>query len=719
MTAVIRSLADSLRRFGDARLEALLIARPDLASPVPRGIAPLAARAASAGSARRALEALTLGQLHLVEALAVLEDGASPAELAAAVGAVPAQIAASLERIETLALVWGEDELHLLRPLREGLRTPAGLAPERGSDPSPEQAESIAEQARELLEDAAEAVAWGPAKITGQGALAQRLVQMGAARRTEDDALLIPRSVHLALRGGRVRRRFLAQRPAVDGDALQERIPGARTAQATERAHDALRVLRTVRDFDDDPPSVLHKGGLPQRDLKRMAARAGVEPVVLATILQAAWQAGLIGHDGQEWHPTRDWDVFRERSQEQRWAELTLAWAQGHHVAAVVGTPDATGAPRALLSDATFRDGVRSRRRRLLEILRETPTLSVTPDSLVRALAWAFPLVPAAILVEETEALYAEGEALGLIDEGALTVLGIELVAALEEQVTAADERLASALAENSPPPASEVLLDADGTCVIPGRPAEELLVLRDWTEPVSRGGGVTVRFTSASVRRALGAGRDPQALLDLLRHASRTPLPQALEYLLEDEQRRHGRLEVSRTSTLLVAEPEVLDLLQAAPEAKKLQLRRVAPTVATTLVDAGCALQTARRTGLAPQAVGADGRPSEEITHALHGGPVDTDLVRAEGPELRLPAAEAVARIRAADAGETELSVTDRLLAAIASEEEMDLGVVDGRGGIEVRRALPLALESGRLRARAVSDGEEFTVLLHRVTLG
>src|SRR5699024_7030387 len=69
VTAVIRSLAASLRRFGVDRLEALLVARPDLASPLPRGIGPLAARAAGATSARRALEALTLPELHLVEAL--------------------------------------------------------------------------------------------------------------------------------------------------------------------------------------------------------------------------------------------------------------------------------------------------------------------------------------------------------------------------------------------------------------------------------------------------------------------------------------------------------------------------------------------------------------------------------------------------------------------------------------------------------------------------
>src|SRR5699024_7944116 len=61
--------------------------------------------------------------------------------------------------------------------------------------------------------------------------------------------------------------------------------------------------------------------------------------------------------------------------------------------------------------------------------------------------------------------------------------------------------------AGGGPPPVEEVLLDADLTVVIPGRPAESLLPLLDWTEPVSRGGALTLRFTTASVRRALGDG--------------------------------------------------------------------------------------------------------------------------------------------------------------------------------------------------------------------
>ena len=719
MAAVIRSLADSLRRFGDDRLEALLVARPDLASPLPRGIGPLAARAAGSTSARRALEALTLPELHLVEALAVLEDGASPAQLATAVSSDPATISPGLERLTTLAVVWGEDELHLIRPLREGLRTPAGLAAPSAEDPSPAEAEQRIARARQALPEVLEALTWGPSTVSGRGRLAAQLLEAGIVV-ADGDSLHLPRTIQLALREGRVRRSHAAQRPAPEGPELSERIPGSRTAQSVERAFEALRLLGTVRGFDEDPPGVLRRGGLPQRDLRRLAERAGASLLTYATVLQCAWQAGLIGHDGEEWRPTAEWDSHRQLRPALRWAELVLAWARGHHVAAVVGTPDASGTGRSLLSEMTRRDGVRTRRGSLLRLLRTSPGIDASEDSLAAALAWAFPLVPAEVIREETAALRTEGQALGLLDGGALTALGHELVLALDEEITRADARLASALEEAAPEPVEEVLLDADLTAVIPGRPAERLMPLLDWAEVVSRGGALTLRFTPAAVRRALGDGRDAEALLRLLEEVSRSPVPQALSYLLRDEQRRHGRVQVSRATTVLTAEPEVLDLLQVAPEAKALGLHRLAPTVAVTLSDPGFALQVSRQAGLSPQAVGADGKPvPEELTHSLRGGPVEPDLVTIDGPELRLPAGEAVARLRAAEEGEGDLSVTDRLLDAIARSEEIPLGIVDGRGGVVVRTALPLSLEGGRLRAREVGRQEEFTVLVHRVTLG
>ncbi|MFC7457259.1 helicase-associated domain-containing protein [Brachybacterium sp. GCM10030267] len=720
MTAVIRSLADSLRRFGDDRLEALLVARPDLASPLPGGIGPLAARAAGATSARRALESLTLPELHLVETLAVLEDGASPQAVADAVSSDPATVSPGLERLTTLALIWGEDELHLIRPLRDGLRTPAGLAPGRPSDPTADEAAGLVATARTTMPEVLETLAWGPAEVQGEGRLASALQEAGIVVADESGSRYIPRSVHLALREGRVRRTYVAHRPAPDGPEVTERIPGSRAAQAVERAFEALRLLGTVRSFDDDPPGVLRRGGIPQRDLRRLADRAGVPVVTYATVLQSAWQAGLIGHDGQEWHPTRDWDTHRVQSAEQRWAELVLAWARGHHLAAVVGTPDASGTGRPLLSEHTRRDGVRTRRGSLLRTLRTSPTIAATKDSLVDSLSWAFPLVPADVIEEETAALLSEGEALGVLDSGALSVLGQALVPALDEDVTEADARLAGALRDAAPPPVDEVLLDADLTVVVPGRPSERLLPLLDWTDVVSRGGALTLRFSATSVRRALAAGRDAEALRSLLEETSRSPIPQGLDYLLRDEQRRHGRVQVARASTVLTAEADVLDLLQVAPEASALTLRRLAPTVAVTLSDPGFALQVARQAGLSPQAVGPDGRTAgSELAHSLAGGPPDPDLVTVDGPELRLPPAEAVARIRAAEDGATDLTVTDRLLDAIAQGSEIALGIVDGRGGVVVKQARPVSLEGGRLRARETGRGEEFTVLVHRVTLG
>lgn len=719
MAAVIRSLADSLRRFGDARLVELLRARPDLASPVPAGLGPLAARAAGSASARRALQALRLPELHVVEALAVLPDGAAPSAVAEALGTTPALVTPALERVITLALAWGEDELHLVRPLREGLRSPAGLAPQLGSDPGPEEAERIARTAHEALGDLAQTLAWGPARVTGEGETAQRVRSLGVALAQPDGSALIPRSVHLALRGGRVRREHHPYPPEVTGDPLVERFPGARDAEAVQAAFESVRLLDTLRTLDEDPPSVLQKGGLPQRDLRRLAAHAQSTVPAFATVMQSAWQAGLLGHDGAQWRLTQDWDEHRSRTVEERWAELVLAWATGHHLAQVVGTKDMEGTSRSLLSALTRRDGVRTRRGAVLAHLYECPALQAEPQSLAAAVAWAFPLVPAPVVREEVDCALGEATVLGLVVDGALTALGTALVKALEEDVTRADARLASALGDLAPPPVREVLLDADGTCVVPGRPAPELLSLVAWGEVVSRGAGLTLRFTAASLRQALGAGLDPQSFLDTLRSASRAPLPQPLEVLVADALRRHGRVEVARVATVLTADPEVLDALQTSPGSEALGLRRLAPTVAATRVDAGFALQFARRAGLAPVAVGADGTVGEEITHALRGGPIDTDLVRAEEPQLRLDPVEAASRIRAAEEGRPEPPVADRLAQAALEGTALEMGIVDGRGGVEVVRALPLSLEAGRLRARRLADGEEFTVLVHRVSLG
>ncbi|MDO5662558.1 MAG: helicase-associated domain-containing protein, partial [Brachybacterium sp.] len=403
------------------------------------------------------------------------------------------------------------------------------------------------------------------------------------------------------------------------------------------------------------------------------------------------------------------------------------AWAGSHHLAGIVGTRDAQNSTRAALSDGTRREGARTRRRSLIRQLGAHPDAHVDAAALEASLRWAFPLVPDQVITEEVAALLTEATALGVVGDGGLTVLGAALAHALDLPITAADAHLAAALRDAAPPPVEEVLLDADLTVVIPGRPAERLLLLTDWTEPISRGGALTARFTAASVRRALQAGRDPDELRELLAATSRSPVPQALEYLLRDEQRRHGQVRIGRASSFLTADEDVLTLFQTSEHAAPLALQRIAPTVAVTTSDPGFVLQCVRRSGLSPLAVGPDGRTAgeDQRDHTLRGGgtvrtEIHESLQRIDGPELQLTAAEAVARIRAAEEpGAEDPSVTDRLLEAIAHGTALRVGIVDGRGGVVAREAVPLSLEGGRLRARDARGDEEFTVLVHRVTLG
>ena len=168
----------------------------------------------------------------------------------------------------------------------------------------------------------------------------------------------------------------------------------------------------------------------------------------------------------------------------------------------------------------------------------------------------------------------------------------------------------AAALDAALPEPVDHVLLQADLTAVAPGplRPdvARELSLAADVE---SRGGATVYRFTPASVRRALDAGRTGEELLRTLVEHSRTPVPQPLEYLVADTARRYGRLRVGAAGAYVRAEdPSVLDELLADRRSASLRLRRLAPTVLAAQAAPDAVLALLRDLGLAPAAESADG---------------------------------------------------------------------------------------------------------------
>src|SRR5215204_3481314 len=126
-----RSLADDLRARSDAELVDLLRIRPDLVTPIPVDIAQLASRATTRASVVRALDRLDRFTLQVVDALAVLPEPTSPEAVRALLGTGIQDVTDALDRLHSMALVWGSrPALRLVRVAREAVGPyPAGLGP--------------------------------------------------------------------------------------------------------------------------------------------------------------------------------------------------------------------------------------------------------------------------------------------------------------------------------------------------------------------------------------------------------------------------------------------------------------------------------------------------------------------------------------------------------------------------------------------------------------
>ncbi len=338
-----------------------------------------------------------------------------------------------------------------------------------------------------------------------------------------------------------------------------------------------------------------------------------------------------------------------------------------------------------------------------------------------------------------------------------------------------ADTTLADLLA----PPVDDLVLQGDLTGIVPGRPTPALAHLLDCLAQVeSRGAALTVRFTAETVRRALDDGRGADEVLADLANHSRTHVPQALDYLIRDAARTHGRLRVGAATSYIRAEDPMLlagvaqnpvfarlGVVRLAPtvlacqadpstvlEALRVQL---APTVLACQADPSTVLEALRVHGLSPSAEGPDGqvvlgRPTVRRVRGDRRRPgVEPDAVVEVVREVagirtaRLTAL--IPRLRGADrAAQADRSLQSRAAAAAAAAEPDDGGAdggtqdpavalgtlreaVAGRHEVWIeivgpagtptrRRVRPVTVEGGRVRAIDVERESELTIAVHRI---
>jgi hypothetical protein len=805
------ALVDHLRALPDEGLGALLQLRPDLVVPIPADVSQLAARAQSRVSVARALDGLDRFTLEVLDGLRFVrgEGGQASVDalltLAAEAGAEPAQVRAALDALRERYLVFGNDAMlqvlgaidELTSPYPAGLGRAAaelighaavvrinGAARARGrpsseSPPAPNVVELVEDaaglrrmllsappEARAVLERLAEGPPIGTAALRSnvEDSPVRWLVEHGLLVAIADDMVELPREIGIVLRRDTGPLGSMHPLPPPLNALSRSGVESAGAGQAME----AVRHLDTLlHAIAETPVPLLRTFGLGVRDLRRLARDCGISESTAALLLEIAYAAGLLtfleaGLAGGEsrWLPAPAYDAWRTAPLARQWTVVARTWLSMNRAPALIGKRDERDKPISALSVDVARGSAPAIRRAALAVLAdEAPGSAVGADAVLDRLAWQSPrryLRPGTTGSDLlARSALAEAAELGVTGLDAMTEYGRVLLAERANTddddplgIRSQPDPLEAALDQLLPAPVDHVLVQADLTVIIPGPPepalAAELAALAD---AESRGGATVYRVTPVSVRRALDAGYTPADIHGLFRRRSRTPLPQALEYLIDDVARRHGGLRVGSAGSYLRSEDEsLINEVLADRRLLGLTLRRLAPTVLATPHPTGRLLDLLREAGYAPVAEDATGatvvshptvaraptRPHMRSTHID-----DIDRQRLTGPRL----AAAVEQIRRGDrlaraarrsplskpqldadgqpinASQAHAQALAVLRQGITEKKLVWVGFVDAHGSTGSRLVRPVSMGGGFLHAEDDRNQTRHTFALHRIT--
>ncbi|WP_436524526.1 helicase-associated domain-containing protein [Actinoplanes sp. HUAS TT8] len=788
------TFADQLRSLPDEALGGLLQLRPDLVVPVPADISALAVRAQSRGSVARCLDGLDEFTLTILDAARVTRAADTAltsvdAIVALATGVAEEDVRVAVDRLRVRFLLHGPPEaLQVVSAVDEVTSPyPAGLG--RPADYlDPYAATLVADRARlrrtvlaappgarAVLDrlaagppvgslnrnagEVAEPIRW----LVDEHVLVP-ISEAGRAPRADGELVELPREVGLLLRRDSGPLGALRPFPPIPDATVRDMkaVDSAGAGQTMEAVRAAEAVLEALAA---EPAPMLKTGGLGVRDLKRLAKAAGLDEAGAALMIEVAYTAGLLGESETSVHrapgavqdiflPTGAYDLWRAAGMAHRWTALARAWLIMTRQPGLVGKRDERDRPINALAPDAERAGAPQARREALDALAELePGAAPTVDDLLALLSWQAPRRARGRELGHRDG-YAGAALLGITGLGAVTSYARLLLTdpevtesdplGLHPEETPADA--VRALDVLLPAPVDHILVQADLTVIVPGPPEPELAGELDViAEPESVGGASVFRVTPASVRRALDVGYTATELHALFRRRSRTPVPQTLEYLIDDTARKHGGLRSGSAGSYLRSDDEAL-IAEVLSEKRliTLDLRRIAPTVLVSPRPVARLLGALREAGFAPVAEDAGGaavltRPKARrapsrtpriaepagpptlfgprlagVVEQLRRGDVATRAARRAPVTVRAAQGQAVPGLTAVQQHSQAMAVLQQ---AVRDRAKVWVGYVDSHGATLSRLVRPVSLSAGYLRAEDERGESLHTFALHRIT--
>lgn len=322
------------------------------------------------------------------------------------------------------------------------------------------------------------------------------------------------------------------------------------------------------------------------RELRRLAGVLRSDEGRTRLWVGLAVEARLLAVDDGRLVPTVGADAWRAASPAERLTALARAWPR------LTWTP---GKQRPASAEPSSTDSGDRTRRGLLERyarLDEDEAFEHRHE-VVAELVWTRPAVHGRAA---TEAALVEAESVGLVALGAATALGRAVLAGGVDEVAG----------RFVPPEAVTAHLRPDLSAVVAGLPSRELSAVLELAADGAAGGW---RFSGASVRRALDAGHEPDALLARLASVAEHGVPPTLAHLVREVARQHGRITVTPVACCVRTEdPVLLGEIAAHPSLAPLSLQPLGPTVLASAKPAAETLALLRAAGYAPTTATVDG---------------------------------------------------------------------------------------------------------------